>query len=49
MVCGQSISLLGTAMTRFALLIWVYEETGNATSMALLGFFSILPFYYLVL
>jgi MFS family permease len=41
---GQSISLLGTAMTRFALLIWVYKEFGNATSLALLGFFSILPF-----
>lgn len=41
---GESISLLGTAMTRFALLIWVYGEYGNATSLALLGFFSILPF-----
>ena len=41
---GQSISLLGTAMTRFALLIWIFGDAGNATSVALLGFFSILPF-----
>lgn len=27
-------------MTRFALLIWAYEQTGKATTLALLGFFS---------
>ena len=27
-------------MTRFALLIWAYEQTGQATTLALLGFFS---------
>lgn len=37
---GQLVSLLGTKMTSFALLIWVYQETGQATSMALLGFFT---------
>ena len=37
---GQLVSLLGTAMTRFALLIWAYEQTGKATTLALLGFFS---------
>jgi len=37
---GQLVSLLGTKMTRFALLIWVFQETGQATAMALLGFFS---------
>ena len=37
---GQLVSLLGTAMTRFALLIWAYEQTGRATTLALLGFFS---------
>ncbi len=37
---GQLVSLLGTAMTRFALLIWAYEQTGQATTLALLGFFS---------
>jgi MFS transporter, DHA3 family, macrolide efflux protein len=37
---GQFGSLLGTAMTRFALLVWVYEQTGKATALALLGFFA---------
>jgi DHA3 family macrolide efflux protein-like MFS transporter len=37
---GQLLSMLGTNMTRFALLIWIYQQTGEATSMALLGFFS---------
>lgn len=37
---GQLVSLLGTGMTRFALLIWAYEQTGSATTLALLGFFS---------
>lgn len=37
---GQALSLIGTAMTRFALLIWAYDQTGQATTLALLGFFS---------
>lgn len=41
---GQLVSLLGTGMTRFALLIWAYQQTGSATTVALLGFFSLLPF-----
>ncbi len=41
---GQFVSLIGTAMTRFALLIWLFEETGRATDVALLGFFSFVPF-----
>jgi MFS family permease len=41
---GQFVSQTGTAMTRFALLIWVYDQTGSATAVALLGFFSYLPF-----
>ena len=40
---GQFISRIGTAMTRFALLIWAYEQTGTATSVALLGFAAFLP------
>ncbi len=35
---GQSLSLLGTGMTRFALLIWAYEQTNAVTALALLGF-----------
>jgi MFS transporter, DHA3 family, macrolide efflux protein len=41
---GQVVSQTGTAMTRFALLIWVYERTGQVTSVALLGFCSFVPF-----
>lgn len=40
---GQSISLIGTSMTRFALTIWAYEQTGSATALALVGFFSFAP------
>ena len=41
---GQFVSSMGTGMTRFVLLIWAYQETGSATTLALLGFFSWLPF-----
>jgi MFS family permease len=40
---GQTISLLGTAMTNFGLTIWAYEKTGLATSLALIGFFWVTP------
>jgi DHA3 family macrolide efflux protein-like MFS transporter len=40
---GQLVSQIGTAMTAFALLIWMYERTGRATSVALLGFFWFAP------
>jgi MFS family permease len=41
---GQFVSTLGTGMTRFVLLIWAYQETGSATTLALLGFFAWLPY-----
>jgi hypothetical protein len=41
---GQAVSLLGTAMTRFALPIWAYQQTGKATTLALLGFFSFIVY-----
>lgn len=40
---GQLLSLVGTAMTRFALLVWAYEQTQTATSVALIGFAAVLP------
>jgi len=40
---GQVISLLGSAMTGFALTIWAYQETGQATALALMVFFSFTP------
>ncbi len=44
---GQFVSRTGTAMTRFALLIWAYQQTGAATTVALLGFFGFLPYVLL--
>jgi DHA3 family macrolide efflux protein-like MFS transporter len=40
---GQVISLLGTSMTTFGLTIWAYEKTGQATSLAMIGFFFVTP------
>lgn len=37
---GQLVSMTGSAMTRFALLMWAYQQTGEATTVALLGFFA---------
>ena len=41
---GQLVTKLGSAMTRFALIIWAYEQAGNATTLALMGFFSCISF-----
>jgi MFS family permease len=40
---GQIISLLGTAMANFGMTIWAYEQTGQATALALIGFFFVTP------
>jgi MFS family permease len=40
---GQVISFLGSGMTGFALMIWAWEITGQATALALVGFFSFGP------
>lgn len=40
---GQVISLLGSAMTWFALTIWAWKITGQATALALVGFFAFGP------
>ena len=44
---GQIASLLGSAMTQFALTIWVWQETGQATQLALVGFFAFGPTVFL--
>lgn len=44
---GQFISIMGTSMTKFALMIWAYEKVGTATTTALLGFSSLLPYVIL--
>ena len=40
---SQTVSTLGTAMTNFALIIWVYEQKGTASSITLLSICSFLP------
>jgi DHA3 family macrolide efflux protein-like MFS transporter len=40
---GQLVSLLGTAMAQFAYTIWAWEVTGEATALALMGFFAFGP------
>jgi MFS transporter, DHA3 family, macrolide efflux protein len=40
---GQVISMLGSGMTAFAIGIWAYEKTGQATALSLNMFFFFLP------
>lgn len=40
---GQALSNLGSGMTSFALTIWAWELTGEATALALVAFYSFLP------
>ncbi len=40
---GQLLSWTGTAMTRYALIIWAYEKTNAAATLGLLGFFGWIP------
>jgi len=40
---GQFVSLLGTFMTNFALTIWAWQVTGEATALALTGLAFSLP------
>ncbi len=40
---GQTVSILGSSMTGFALSIWAYQLTGEATALALVAFFNFGP------
>lgn len=40
---GQLVSLFGSAMTRFAIGVWLYEQTGQATTFTTMIFFANLP------
>ncbi len=40
---GQLISLTGTGMSRFAITIFAWQETGEVTALAMVGFFSFAP------
>lgn len=41
---GQFVSMFGTAMTRFALIIWAFQQTGSAATLAFLGTANYLPY-----
>jgi MFS family permease len=41
---SQSISQLGSGMTSFALIIWIYKQTNSAMSVSLMTFFLYLPY-----
>jgi len=40
---SQAVSTLGTSMTNFALIVWVYGQKGTASSITLLSICSFLP------
>ncbi|MGK7874940.1 MAG: MFS transporter [Xenococcaceae cyanobacterium] len=40
---GQIVSLVGSALTEFALGVWVYQKTGSVTQFALISLFIYLP------
>ncbi len=40
---GQTISLLGSGLTNFALGVWIYNQTGEATPFAITVLFGTLP------
>ncbi len=40
---GQFVSYVGTGMTRFATTVWAFELTGQASALAVVGFFSFAP------
>ncbi|NEQ28670.1 MAG: MFS transporter, partial [Microcoleus sp. SIO2G3] len=40
---GQLVSTIGSYMTVFALMIWVWQQTESVTTLALITFFSQLP------
>lgn len=40
---GQLVSTIGSYMTEFALVLWAWNQTGSATALTLVGFFSQLP------
>jgi DHA3 family macrolide efflux protein-like MFS transporter len=40
---GQLLSLLGTGMTQFAMTIWAWQKTGQATALALAGVCAFAP------
>lgn len=47
MAATQTLSILGSAMTSFALSIWIFTETGNTTPLMIVGVMVMLPRMFL--
>ncbi len=43
LIVTQTISLIGSEMTSFAVSIWVFRESGNVTPLTLAAFFATVP------
>jgi MFS family permease len=43
LVVTQMLSLIGSQISSFAIGIWIFNDTGDATPLALIAFFSFLP------
>ncbi|MEO1290525.1 MAG: MFS transporter [Chloroflexota bacterium] len=46
---GQTVSSIGSKMTGFAIGIWIFEQTGQATALVLTGVFAAIPTLILTL
>jgi MFS transporter, DHA3 family, macrolide efflux protein len=46
---GQLVSRFGSEMTWFAIQVWAWEQTGQVTTLALVGFFSLVPSIFMSL
>ncbi len=46
LLAGQSLSLLGTGMTSFAVMVWAFEKAGTATALSLIGFFACITYVF---
>ena len=40
---GQFVSLIGSRLTKFALGVWIFLETGSVTPLALIALFTVVP------
>lgn len=46
---SQAISQLGSSMTSFALILWMYAQNGSAMTVSLMSFFSYMPYIFVSL
>lgn len=46
---GQTVSSISSKMTGFAIGIWMFEQTGRSTALALTGVFALVPTLILTL